>query len=148
MAFVNRSPVLLVIDEENVLSYYDLTVSVQTGAAAKGTDLIQLGTDVEQIWGVTIDNKRFAVLKIQDPEETMILWVPLDDDEDPYPIRNAHPETWLDPMTGNLLEPGKNASILERDRFGEEACVYRSLPNNQWLSFNHNGVLDRSKEAI
>ena len=61
---------------------------------------------------------------------------------------HEHPEVWVDPMTGNLLEPAMNSSILERDRFGKEKRVYRSLPNNQWLSYSHNGIIERSEKAL
>ena len=50
LAFINRSPELLVFDEDGVLAHYDLTDSVQKGTAAQGRDILSINVPVDRVW--------------------------------------------------------------------------------------------------
>ena len=50
IAFVNKSPTLIIFDAEGVLSYYNLKESVQTNEPARGKDVLQINTVIDQIW--------------------------------------------------------------------------------------------------
>jgi hypothetical protein len=147
VAFINRSPMLLALDRENVLTVYDLAPSVKDGSAANGRDIIQIEADPDKLWGVTLGTLRLAVLRIQNGETSTLLWVPIDEETEPWTVEGLHPEVWVEPNEGTILEPARSAAILERTPYGEEAIVIRSLPDEQWISFGPRGVLHTSEQA-
>ena len=36
---------------------------------------------------------------------------------------DLHPDAWIDPNSGNIFEPTKNAAFLERDMYGRELKI-------------------------
>ena len=147
VSFVNRSPTLIVLDTEGVLSYYDLGTSLNTKEPAKGYDLLEINADIDQIWGLSHQDKSYAVLRIPQADSCTLLWVPLNSEENPFDIPNLHPKASVDPSTGAIFEPSKSAAFVEKDFGGQEMIVYRSLPNGEWISFDGKSIRDSSPNA-
>ena len=53
----------------------------------------------------------------------------------------------VDPESGNLLQPARAGAILERDLYGRDVKVLRSLPGDNWIAFGERGILDASDDA-
>jgi len=62
-------------------------------------------------------------------------------------ITSLVPYAWVDPETGNVIQPGFGGAILEMDMYGEEVRVLRALPEGQWIAFGPRGILDASDGA-
>jgi WD40 repeat protein len=147
MSFVNRRPDLLVLDEDGVLSVYDLSVSVTEGRAALGEDVLDLNVSVDRLWGIT--GGKFAAVRFQVPEtETAtVIFVDLDKGEVVSEVQNLLPYAWVDPESGCILQPTRGNAILELDMYGNETRVYRALPEGHWVTFGHEGIQDASEGA-
>ena len=73
-----------------------------------------------------------------------LIFIPKNLNEEPWTVENLHPYSTIDPATGNILEPVKSCGIVERDMYGNEIKVLRSMPDGNWISFTDSGVLYRS----
>ena len=102
---------------------------------------------IDRIWGISHNDKLYAVLRIPQNDSATLLWVPIHSEENPFDIPNLHPKAWLDPSSGTIYEPTKSGAIVEKDFNGQERVVYRSLPNGEWISFDSKSIKDSSKNA-
>ncbi len=144
LAFVNRRPELLVLDQDGVLGHYDLSESARTGTPAQGRDILTFNEPVDAIWGPTGGH---AVLRLPEGERCTILVVDLETAQVTAEITDLHPATSVDLESGCILEPAKAGAVLERDLNGQEQRVLRSLPGQEWLSFGAKGILGASAGA-
>jgi WD40 repeat protein len=147
IAFVNKSPTLIIFDAEGVLSYYNLKESVQTDEPARGKDVLQINTVIDQIWGLSHNGMLYAVLRIPQDQSATLLFVPLNGEQPPFDVQNLHPQVWVDPSSGSIFEPAKSSAFIERDFTGKESVAYRSLPNQQWIAFDQMTILESSPDA-
>ena len=145
MSFVNRSPILIVLDEEGVLSTYDLTESAQKSVPAVGSDVLELNVEIDRLWGIT--GGRHAALRFQEPESNTatIIYVDLSRGEVVSEVTGLLPYAWVDPETGHIVQPARGRAILDLDMMGAEHRVLRALPEMEWVAFGEEGVIDRSE---
>lgn len=146
LAFVNRSPELIVLDEDGVLGHYNLTDSVQKGMPANGTDILSINVPVDKIWGIT--GGRFAALRLPDADGSTILWVDLTSKEVVGEVSGVHRFAEVDAEHGRVLVPARSGAMLELDKHSSELRVLRSLTDDQWLAFGPNGILGASDSAV
>lgn len=144
LAFVNRRPELLVLDEDGVLGHYDLSETARSGQPAEGRDVLTFNEPIDAMWGVTSGE---AVLRMPEGERCTILVVDPAEAQVIAELPDLHPGTTVDVEAGLLLEPTKAGGLLERDLDGREIRVLRSLPGKQWISFGETGILGASPEA-
>jgi WD40 repeat protein len=143
LSFVNRRPDLLVMDEEGVLGLYDLTDSVTKNVPAEGRDILDFNVSVDRLWGIT--GGEFAAIRIQEEDETStIVYADLKKGEVVSEVTGLLPYAWVDPETGNILQPGFGGAIVEMDMHGTEVRVQRALPEGEWIAFGPRGILDSS----
>lgn len=144
LSFVNRSPNLIVLDEEGVLSTYDLTESAQNNVPAIGSDVLELNVAIDRLWGIS--GGRHAALRFQEPDDgtATIIFVDLARGEVVSEVTGLLPYAWVDPETGQIVQPARGRAILDLDMMGTEHRVLRALPEMEWVAFNGDGVLDRS----
>lgn len=145
LAFVNRRPDLLVLDAEGVLGHYDLEASARGGAPAEGRDVISITVEVDRIWGIT--GGQYCAMRLPEGDRSCILWVDVHANQVVAEVPNLHRHAWVDAENGLILEPVRAAAVLEREMSGEERQVYRALPNGEWLSFGHRGIVRASPGA-
>lgn len=146
LSFVNKRPNMLVLDEEGVLSTYDLSVSVTEGRPAKGRDLLDFQVAVDRLWGIT--GGKYAAVRFQEPDKgtATVITVDLDTAEVVAEVPNLLPYCWVDPESGYILQPGRGGAIQEFDLYGVERRILRSLPEGEWISFGPSGVMDASDQ--
>jgi len=147
ISFVNRRPDMLVLDEDGVLSVYDLAVSVKEDRPAEGVDILDLNVAVDRLWGIT--GGKYAAVRFQEPETqtATVIFVDLEAGEVVSEVPNLLPYAWVDPENGFILQPARGGAILEYDMYGEERRAFRALPEGEWIAFGPNGVLDASDNA-
>ncbi len=147
VSFVNRRPDMLVLDEDGVLSVYDLSVSVTEERPAIGEDVLDLNVPVDRLWGIT--GGRHAAVRFQDPEQgtATVIFVDLEKGDVVSEVPNLLPYAWVDPETGAILQPARGGAILEMDMYGNEVSVLRSLPELHWVNYGPKGVMDASDGA-
>ena len=145
LSFVNRQPVLMVLDEEGVLGHYDLTKSVNTGTPAVGTDVLTINVDVDRIWGIT--GGQYCALRLPEEDSCTILWVDVHAQEVVHEVTDLAPNAWVDAESGTIIEPSRSSAILERSMSGAERRVIRALPEGEWIVFGPRGILDASSGA-
>lgn len=147
VAFINRRPDMLVLDDEGVLGLFDLTESVTKEIPAVGSDVLDFNVQVDRLWGITGGD--YAAIRFQEPEtETAtIVYCHLRKGEVVSEVPNLVPYAWVDPETGNILQPTRGAALLELDMHGNEVKVSRSLPEGEWITFGPRGVLQASDNA-
>ena len=134
-----------VVDEEGVLGHYDLTESVQTGRPAIGTDILSINVDVDRIWGLT--GGETAVLRLPSDDHSTLLWIDIHTAQVTAEVRGLHRDVEVDPEHGRILQPARAGALLETDQQGRELRVLRDLPDNEWICFGENGILDASTQA-
>ncbi len=142
LSFVNRRPDLLVVDADNVLAHYDLTISVREGRPCPARDVLQFPTPPDRIWGIT--GGRHAAVRLPEGGRCAILFVDLYDQTVVGEIPDLDPGAWVDAESGTVLEPARSAAILERGMDGTEQRVLRALIDDQWVCFGPRGLLDNS----
>lgn len=147
LSFINRRPDMLVLDEEGVLSTYDLSVSVTEGRPAKGRDLLDFSVAVDRLWGIT--GGKYAVIRFQEPEKgtATVISVDLETAEVVAEVPNLLPYAWVDPESGFILQPARGGAIQEFDLYGVERRVLRSLPESEWIAFGPQGIMDASDSS-
>ena len=145
LSFVNRRPDLLVLDSEGVLSSYDLTDSVKEQVPAQGRDVLNLNVEVDRLWGIT--GGKYAAVRFQIPETTTatVIYVDLQTCEVISEVADLLPYAWVDPESGDILQPARGSAILELDVHGREKRVLRALPEGEWVAFGPEGVLEASE---
>ncbi|MEZ4236100.1 MAG: WD40 repeat domain-containing protein [Myxococcota bacterium] len=145
VSFVNRRPDMLVLDNDGVLGVYDLGVSVKDGVSAQGRDVLDLNVDVDRLWGIT--GGKYAAIRFQVPETqtATVIFVDLGTCEVVSEVGDLLPYAWVDPETGDILQPARGAAVMELDMWGKEKRVLRALPEGEWLAFDERGVLDASE---
>ena len=149
VAFVNRRPELLVLDEEMVLGHYDLGHSLRMGEPAEGSDVLDFGdVRIDRLWGVSNRAGALAVLRLQERDGTAtVLTVDVTDQDVVFEAKGLHPDVQVERETGHLLEPARSGAILERRPDGRELRVYRCLPGEAWVCFGHKGFEQTSPGA-
>lgn len=145
LSFVNRRPDLLVVDSENVLSHYDLTVSVKERRPAEARDVLQFGAEPDRVWGIT--GGQYVAVRIPMGDTATILFVDIHAQQLVSEVGGLHKAAWVDAEHGLILEPARASAILERDMRGAERRVLRALPDSHWVAFSPRGVLDASEGA-
>lgn len=145
LAFVNRRPDLLVLDAEGVLGHYDLAASARGGPAAIGRDVITINVPVDRIWGIT--HGKYCAMRLPDGDRATILWVDINASEVVAEVTGLSPGAWVDAENGLILEPARSSAVIEREMDGTERRVLRALPDDQWLSFGHRGIIEASAAA-
>ncbi|MEC8423430.1 MAG: hypothetical protein VX000_06610, partial [Myxococcota bacterium] len=145
LAFVNRRPDLLVLDQEGVLGHYDLSGAARSSERPHGRDILTINVDVDRIWGVS--GGQYCALRLPEGDRCCILWIDIHAGEVAAEVPDLHPAAWVDADAGLILEPARSAAVLEREMSGEERRVLRALPDGQWVSFGQNGLFDTSDGA-
>ena len=145
LAFVNRRPDLLVMDRDGVLGHYDLAKAAREGRSGEGRDVLDFNVTVDRLWGIT--GGQYAALRIPEGDTATVLIVDLHACDVVHEVTGLHPQTWVDPETGRLLEPARSGALLEREMDGSERRVLRSLPGDQWIAFGSRGLLGASEGA-
>ena len=151
MSFVNRRPELLVLDDQGVLSLYDLAPSAKGQTPAKARDILNLNVEVDRLWGIT--GGRYAAVRFQvpgidgSPDTASVVYVDLNSNEVVSEVANLLPYAWVDPESGDIVQPARGAAILELDMHGHDKRVLRALPEGEWVAFSPEGVLARSEGA-
>ena len=140
LSFVNRRPDLLVLDTEGVLGMYDLTDSVTDGTPAAGRDVLDLNVNVDRLWGIT--GSKYAAVRFQvpDDETSTVIYVDLASGDVVSEVPNLLPYAWVDPETGDILQPARGAAVLALDMHGREKRVLRALPEGKWIAFTPRGI--------
>ncbi len=145
LAFVNRRPDLLVLDDEGVLGHYDLAESVRENRPAEGRDVLTINVPVDRIWGIT--GGQYCALRLPEDDRSSIIWVDIHACEVVAEVNDLHRHAWVDAENGLILEPARASAILEREMDGRERRVLRALPDGEWLAFGPRGILDASEGA-
>ncbi|NOY26988.1 MAG: WD40 repeat domain-containing protein [Oligoflexia bacterium] len=145
LAFVNRRPDLLVMDEEGVLGHYDLGDALRQGHSAEGRDVLTINVPVDKMWGIT--GGQYCALRLPEGDHCTLLWVDIHACEVVAEVVDLSPNTWVDPEHGLILEPGRSSALIEREMNGKERRILRALPDGEWISFGWRGILDASQGA-
>ena len=145
MAFVNRRPDLLILDEDGVLGHYDLADSVRTRRPAEGRDVITINVPVDRIWGIT--GGQYCAMRLPEGPQSSLLWVDIHAGEVVHEVTGLDANAWVDAENGLILEPARSSALLEREMDGSERRVLRALPDDEWLSFGWRGIIEASEHA-
>ena len=145
LAFVNRRPDLLVMDEEGVLGHYDLGDALRQGRPGEGRDIITINVEVDKLWGIT--GGQYCAMRLPEGDRCTILWVDVHACEVVAEVTDLSANAWVDAEHGLILEPGRSAALVEREMNGKERRILRALPDGQWISFGWRGILDASQGA-
>jgi hypothetical protein len=145
MAFIPKKPALLTVDQDGVLTHYDLSIAASGGAAAEGRDLLDFNGSVDRVWGIA--GGKYAAVRLPEADRSCIVFVDIAAAEVVYEITDLHPDASVDPATGQILEPVRASAFLERESSGAELQVSRALPDDQWVTFGPRGILKASAEA-
>jgi hypothetical protein len=145
LSFINRKPDMLVLDEEGVLSTYDLAASVTESTPAKGRDLLDFNVPVDRLWGIT--GGKYAAIRFQEPDKgtATVITVDLESAEVVAEVPNLLPYVWVDPETGFILQPARGNAIQELDLYGAERRILRALPEGEWIAFGPDGIFDQQQ---
>jgi hypothetical protein len=145
VAFVNRRADMLVLDRDGVLGHYDLAASIRDNAPAVGRDVIELDVPVDAIWGITGGQR--CALRMKEEEGCSIAMVEIATGEVSTYLTGLPANTWVCEETGAILTPARASAMLERNAEGREHKVFRSLTDDQWISFGPNGIIEASERA-
>lgn len=145
LAFVNRRPDLLVVDNDGVLGHYDLAGPIREGRPGEGRDILDFSVGIDGLWGIT--GGKLCAVRIPNGARATVLFVDLEACDVAYELTGLHPRVQVDPETGLVLEPAPGGALLERAPDGTERRVLRSLPGDQWVCFGANGILEASDGA-
>jgi hypothetical protein len=159
LAFVNRRPDLLVVDDDRVLSHYDLTQAGSGGGSGGDPrvsrhgalpqvaprDVLQFETMPERLWGLS--GGRLAALRMPAETGASLVYVDLHAQGLLGAHDSPHPGIQLDVEDGTSLTPARGAAVLERAVDGSETRVLRALGDAEWIAFGPRGILDASPGA-
>ncbi len=150
LSFVNRRPELLALTASGTLLAYDLTRSAKVGGAAQPREILRLSVDVDRLWGLRGGHAaiRFQVPGVDgQPDTATVVYVDMLSCEVVSEVSGLLPYAWVDPESGDIVQPARGAAILERDMYGHDKRVLRALPEGEWVAFSPEGVLARSRGA-
>ena len=145
LAFINRRPELLVLDRDGVLGHYDLAAGIREGRPAEGQDVIDFNVDIDRIWGLS--GGQYCMLRLPEGDTCTILTIDIHNCDVVAEVTDLYRYASVDPESGNILEPARAAALLERDLYGRDVKVLRSLPGDNWIAFGDRGILDASDDA-
>lgn len=145
LAFVNRRPDLLILDEEGVLGHYDLAKGIRSRTPSVGEDILTIHVPVDAMWG--IKGGKYCALRLPENDRCSIVCVDIQQKEVIHDVRDLHPNSWVDAENGLILEPASGSAILERTLEGRERRVFRSLNGGEWVCFDGKSILDASEGA-
>lgn len=145
VSFVNRRPDMLVLDTQGVLGLYDLTDSVKDQKAAVGRDVLNLNVEVDRLWGITGGKYAAVRFQVPDAQTSTVIYVDLHTCEVVSEVSNLLPYAWVDPESGDILQPARGAAVFELDLWGKEKRVLRALPEGEWMAFGEKGILEASE---
>lgn len=129
------------------MGMYDLTESVTKEIPAVGQDVLDFNVQVDRLWGITGGD--YAAIRFQEPENgtATVIYCHLRKGEVVSEVPNLLPYVWVDPETGNILQPARGGALLELDMYGQEVKISRALPEGEWIVFGPRGVLNSSDNA-
>jgi hypothetical protein len=145
VAFVNRRADMLVLDKEGVLGHYDLAAGLRSGQLAEGRDLVDFEVPVDRIWGIT-SGPRCAV-RMPDGATCAIAMVDIATGEVCEYRAGLPANSTVCEQTGQIFAPARASAVLELSPGGQELRVLRSLSDDQWMSYNTNGIIEASDRA-
>ena len=145
LSFVNRRPDLLVLDQDGVLSHYDLSDSARGGPPAEGRDVLTINVPVDRLWGIT--GGALCAMRLPDEGGCSILFVDIHAGAVVDEITGLAADAWVDAENGLVLEPARSSALLERERNGQERVVLRALPDGEWVAFGWRGIVAASQGA-
>lgn len=145
VSFVNRRPDMLVLDSQGVLGLYDLTESVKEQKSATGRDVLNLNVEVDRLWGITGGKYAAVRFQVSEAQTSTVIYVDLHTCEVVSEVSDLLPYAWVDPETGDILQPARGAAILELDLWGKDKRVLRALPEGEWIAFGEKGVIEASE---
>jgi len=145
MAFIPKKPELLTVDEDGVLTHYNLADSAAGGASAEGRDLLDFSGKVDAVWGIS--GGKQAAVRLPEEDGCCIIFVDIASSEVVGEATGLSAAAWVDINTGRILEPARAGAFVERDQNGVEVQVSRALPDDQWVTFGHRGILRASEGA-
>ena len=125
--------------------YAERWCSAAGGAAAEGQDLLDFNGPVDRVWGIA--GGKLAAVRLPEEGGSCILFVDIATASVAHEAAGLHKDAVVDPATGNILEPARASAFLERSSDGQELQVSRALPDDQWVTFGHRGILKVSSEA-
>jgi hypothetical protein len=149
IAFVHRRPELLMLDDEGVLALVDLLPAARDGGAPVLHRIAAFqDVEIDALWGT--QDGRFAVARVQEPTDgtATVVTVDLDSGEVVHEVPRLLPYVQVDPARGALLEPGRGSALIERSLDGTEDRVLRSLPGNEWITFDARRLREPSSGAM
>jgi WD40 repeat protein len=148
LSFVHRRPELLVLDDDGVLGLHDLAPAARDGAEPVQHRIAAFyDAEIDAIWG--LEDGRHAVVRIQESDKgtSTFVTVDLDNGEIVHKVEGLLPYASLDPGGGIILEPARGSAVLELSLDGRPLRVLRSLPRDEWVSFDERKVLASSAGA-
>jgi hypothetical protein len=145
MSFIPKKPELLTVDEDGVLTHYDLASSAAGGPSAAGRDLLDFNGTVDAVWGIA--GGQMAAIRMPEADRCCIIFVDIAQASVIHEAVDLHRDARVDPHTGHIIEPARASAFLERSSDGTELQVSRALPDDQWVTFGHRGILKASAHA-
>ena len=131
VAFVNKQPMLLALDTENVVSIFNLRTSIETGET-KWRRSSPNQYDAE-MWGFQLIEKIYAVLQVYEEDSSMLILFLRISMKNLGPLKIYIPTQPSIPHS-IILEP------VNLVQFSKETCtgmnkILRSMPDGGWISF-------------
>jgi hypothetical protein len=143
LAFISKRPDLLVVDQDRVLTHFDLAASVRESKPARGRDVLTLYAEIDKLWGIT--GGRYAAVRIPEGGTATIMFVDLQSAQVVTELTGLHPKAWVDAEYGLILEPVRGGAILEREMDGTERRCLRVMTDGEWVCFGQRGLIDASE---
>jgi hypothetical protein len=149
LAFVNRRPMLLVLDAENILATVDLADGAPASYGsvlprARARDVLQFPNPPDRCWGLTGGG---IALRFPENGGAAVVYVDPDAPAITGEVKGLPPNVEVDVEDGRIVAPARAASLLERDREGAELRVLRALGGEDWVCYGPRGILDASAGA-
>lgn len=145
LSFVPKKPELVVVDQDGVLTHYDLAKSAAGGPAAEGRDLLDFSGPVDRVWGLA--GGQHAVVRLIEGESAVLLYVDVHASTVAHEVAGLPVHATVDPMSGQIMLPVRASAFLDRAPNGDELQVSRALPDSEWLTFGPRGIVAASPGA-
>jgi hypothetical protein len=148
LAFVNRRPLLLVLDGEHIMATVDLAEGIPAGGMlprATARDILQFPSPPDRCWGIS--GGQLAALRFPERGGAAVAWIDLAEQRIVSEVGDLPAHAEVDVESGNVLAPARAASLLERSPEGAELRVLRALGGEDWVCFGPRGILDASPGA-
>jgi hypothetical protein len=88
-----------------------------------------------------------AAIRMPEADRCCIIFVDIAQASVLHEAVDLHRDARVDPHTGHIIEPARASAFLERSSDGTELQVSRALPDDQWVTFGHRGILKASAHA-